>query len=623
MYIIIMGFFFLLVGWNAAFGQLLDTSAAQRFKPVEVYALDAEEVSFFNTDSTQIDTQLNSFSNYYPAYQANFPFIDLGLEASPLLPLSQPLHRKLSLELGMDGTIPLFFDDNVTLYHTDRPFTRLRYSQGPNEMLQVEVSHAQQISERLTFGLDYRRIKNQNLYFSNIQNIARARLNSLFNSKFYVGYYTPDRKYELVAAYLWNKSDNVETNGIVSDSTFNSLPSDLKSNNSDVLLTDASGIHARNSFNITQYYRPGKPSKDTTERFSLRQYDNQFYLTTHFDNNRIQFMDESPEPIIYGDTLDEVNDSFYHRTLSNEFGYVYNYKTILLKLGLQHAYEQVYLNGSEENFQNIYGLGQGKLNYKTLQLDATAKLGLLGYNLGDYEVNGRLKTEYRGFSITAQILSQLVEPTYIESNFQGSSLSWTNDFQKIAQNSLSGRASYSQAHHNLSFKITAETSSNPVYLNNLSTPVQFDGTVSLLTSTASYSLARPHFGIGIDAIFQNSSNQIVLPRPATSIAGNIYTNFNIFKDNLKLQLGAKTFWMSEFKSPRYNPFLRTWYNADKTFIPYPPIRLYLNGKVKSFCIGLEFFHIQEGFMGNEYYSSPSYPMLPRSFRLHLRWDLSN
>jgi len=188
-----------------AYSQLLDTSSAHNYNPTDVQVQHMEDMEFLEDHETNLDTSLNLFYNYYPAYQNTFPFIDLGLEATPVLSLSQSNRQQLKLRLGADQMNPYFYDDKIHVYQTDKPFTRLNYSQGANEMLSIVATHAQQISERLSFGVDYRRIKNQNFYFSNLENFSRVRMGNLFNTKFYNSYYSPDRKYEMVASYIWNR----------------------------------------------------------------------------------------------------------------------------------------------------------------------------------------------------------------------------------------------------------------------------------------------------------------------------------------------------------------------------------------------------------------------------------
>jgi len=174
---------------SIAYAQLLDTSSAHNYNPTDVQVQHMEYMEFLEDYETNLDTSLNLFYDYYPTYKKAFPFIDLGLEATPVLSLSQSNQQQLKLRLGADQVSPYFYDDKIHIYQTDKPFTRLNYSQGANEMLSIVATHAQQISKRLSFGVDYRRIKNQNFYFSNLENFSRVRMGNLFNTKFYTSYY--------------------------------------------------------------------------------------------------------------------------------------------------------------------------------------------------------------------------------------------------------------------------------------------------------------------------------------------------------------------------------------------------------------------------------------------------
>lgn len=608
---------------NLALGQILDTAEIHRYKPIEVYSFSEEDIKFGELDSISIDTQLNLFHNYYPAYQNEFPFVDLGLEASPILLLSQGNESVLALDLGFTSTDPLFFDSEVQIHHTPRPFTRLVYSQGNNEMLHIDVKHVQQISERLTFGVDYRRIKNQNLYFSNIQNIASARINSLFNNKFYVGYYSPTRKYEVVASYLWNKSENVESGGLVSDSVFNSQEGRIKLNNNNVVLDDVSSQYAQNRFKVTQYFRPDGLSTDSTLDQSLTQFNSQFFHTISLDNHRVTYEDKGPDSASYGAIFTGFKDSIHHQSFENELGYSFVYKPFSIIVSLSQVFDKVYLNGNRSNYQSIYLNGKTGLKYKRFGIEGDARIGVVGFNLGDYHIKGQATTEIKKTKIGFGMLSQLVEPSFIQQKFNSTPISWTSKFTKISINQLFGNAILTKGNHEVIGNIKAQTAFGLVYFDADIFAKQYGDLVSLLMTRINYQYTGDFGGAEFSTILQNSSNQRVLPRPATSLTGNIYGKFSLFKRNLKVQIGARSYWFSSFRSPRYNPYTRQWHNSEDTFDSYPPISVYLNGKVKTFCFGMEFFHIQEGLMGHEYYSSPSYPMMPRSFRLHLRWDLNN
>lgn len=603
--------------------QILDTSEAHRYKPLEVYKFAAEDILFFASDSTPIDTSLNLFYKYYPAYQNNFPFVDLGLEASPLLDLSTSNENELSLNLGFGYTTPLFFEDDLQIYHMARPYTRLNYSQGANEIIHLDITHAQQISERLTFGVDYRRIKNQNFYYSNIENISSGRMNNMFNNRFYTGYYTKDRKYELVASYLWNKSQNIETGGVVSDSIFNSQSGRVKLTNNAALLTDAESSYAQNSFKLTQYYRPGGMSTDSSLDQSLSQFVSQFYLNTIFSNDRTEFYDNDPDSLVYGQNISPFYDSIHHRKLSNEFGIaIKGANPVTLAVGLNHSYDQIFMNGFDTSFQNVYAIGKSRIALKKFLLNASAKIGLLGYNLGDYHVNATARADIKDLSIKGKFLSQLVEPAFTQQIFYSSVVGWNNSFKKVSINQIGGEAALELNQHNFKADVMAETSSGLVYYDQ-SGINQYDDLLSFLKLNFQYAYSNSHFGTSASATFQNSSNQQVLPRPNSAANANVYSQFRLFKKNLSVQLGARTFWFSSFESPIYNPLTKQWHNSNITYDMYPPVNVYANARVKSFCMGVELFHAQQGFADNAYYSSPMYPMMPRNFRLNLRWDLNN
>lgn len=603
--------------------QLLDTSDVHFFKPIDVRILQAEDLRLLALDTTKIDTQLNLFYSYYPAYDDNFPMVDQGLEATPILPLTGSKARKIDLELGATHMAPYFFDDNIHIYQTARPFTRLEYAQGPLEFINVAVTHAQQISKRLAFGLDYRRIKNQNLYYSNLDNLSSVRMGNLFNSKFYTSYYTPNRKYEMVASYVWNKSKNAEPGGVVNDTNFNILSGRQKENNVSARYTSAFNTHAKNNFKLTQYFRPGGKSTDSTIDMSLSQFRNQFFITTEFKNERIEYEDGNPDSLNYGYTPSAFRDSIHLRTFSNEVGYTVKLDPVTLSTSAIHSYNKAYLNGLEDVFNNVYLQAKAKVQIKGFSIRGKGRFGILGYNAADYSIDGEAAFLIKSFAIKAHILSQLVEPSYLEQRMLSPAVVWNNAFKKTSVNRLGGDARLTLGKHQVNGGVNLETLGNLVYYTNIREIAQETSLVTLLNIHANYAFVSKYFGGDARVQLQNSSNQQVLPRPATSVGGNIYGRFRLFKKNLGVQVGARTFWYSSFNSPVYTPYTRQWHNSSELFEMTAPINPYVMAKVKSFFFGFEMFHVQQGLFSDDYYSSPSYPLMPRSVRLNFRWDLSN
>jgi hypothetical protein len=605
------------------YSQLLDTSSVHDYKPTNIQIQQTEKYLFLDTSQTNLDTSLNLFYNYYPTYQNAFPFIDLGLEATPVLALSKSNNQQLKLRLGADHMNPYFYDEKIHIYQTDKPFTRLNYSQGANEMLSIVATHAQQISKRLSFGVDYRRIKNQNFYFSNLENFSRVRMGNLFNTKFYTSYYSPDRKYEMVASYLWNRSRHVESGGLSNDSFFNAQIGRNKINNNIINYTDGIGTLAQNQFRLTQYFRPGGLSTDTTLNASLNQFKEQFFISTALKNERLEFEDNNPDSLNYGVKLTPFKDSSYHRSVENEVGYMKIIGRHSVSSSLMYDYSSIYQNTVTKYFQNLYITANGIVRLNEFQFEPQVKFGILGYNAGDYKIDGVASYRFKRLNFIGRFLSQKVEPTFMQQEFRSNAIQWENNFSKISVNQLQGTISTRQTNHNLKVDIKAENTNGLIYYHDENKIAQYDDNLTWLRAVISHHFLRNNFGSDLNLTIQQSSNQEVLPRPKAAISGNFYTKFKLFQKNLRVQLGIRSFWFSSFNSPRYNPYTRAWHNTNEQFESTPPIQVYTNAKVKSFCFGIEFFHVQQGFMGEDYYSSPGYPMMPRSLRLNIRWDFNN
>ncbi|NNJ55371.1 MAG: hypothetical protein HKP14_04545 [Bacteroidia bacterium] len=608
---------------QASFGQILDTTDAHRYKPLEVSTYDEFDILNLELDSQRIDTTLNDFYDYYTAYKSYFPFLDLGLEGSPVLDLTKTNERELNLQFGNSLVAPYLIDDTINIYNTDNPFTRVNYSQGSNELISIEVTHAQKISERLFFGVDYNRLKNQNFYFSDIQDVDRVRMNNLFNTKFYTAYFSKNRNYEILFSYVWNKFRNVESGGISSDSIFNSLEGRNKLENNEARLTEAFGSYAQNQFKVVQYFRPGQAPEDSTKKHDITRFTNQFYLKSIFGTKRTEFEDYSPDSSYYGLQLSAFKDSFSHRRVSNEVGYMIKLKPLKLNIGIEHSYNSIFNNGDVSQFNNVYLNGGTRLSIKDIDLVGAIRFGVLGYNQGDYNLNASLGTSIKNVKIKGGILSQLVEPNFMEKSFYSNAIVWNNSFDKTSLNQLFGDAAILLNNHSVAISVNAETVKGLIYFASDNTPNQHNDFVSLVNISGKYKFSTNYFGSAVKVTFLNSSNQSVLPRPSYSAQANVYTQFRLFSKKLKLQLGAKSFWFSDFNSPVYNPYTRQWQIGTKSFEMYPPINTYVNARVKSFCFGIEFFHTQMGLMGSTYYSSPSYPIMPRKMRLNIRWDLLN
>ncbi|MDG1720105.1 MAG: hypothetical protein P8I31_02505, partial [Bacteroidia bacterium] len=313
----------------------------------------------------------------------------------------------------------------------------------------------------------------------------------------------------------------------------------------------------------------------------------------------------------------------YHRSIENEFGYMKTIENHSISSSVIHDFSSIYQNTFKESYQNLYFNTKAIIELNKINFIPQVKLGILGYNTGDYSIDGILSTSFKNFYINGGFLIQKVEPKFMQQEFRSNVVQWKNDFSKINVNQLHGTVSTNLTNHSFKFDITAEKTNGLIYYYDEDKIAQYDDDLSWLKAVISHHFLHENFGSDFNLTFQQTSNQKVLPRPKTAISGNLFTQFRLFQKNLKVQLGVRSFWFSSFNSPKYNPYTRAWHNTNQSFKSTPPIQVYTNARVKSFCFGVEFFHTQQGLIGENYYSSPGYPMMPRSLRLNIRWDLNN
>jgi hypothetical protein len=307
-----------------------------------------------------------------------------------------------------------------------------------------------------------------------------------------------------------------------------------------------------------------------------------------------------------------------------------NEASIMLRLGpvkliggLEHRYDGIYQNGFVDRFHTLFALAELQGEISDLELNARGRLGLSGYNPGDYLLKANLGWRTDLLKLKAGIHSSLTEAAFLAQKIISFPRTWENDLKKISINSLEFSAAIESDLQYLSAEFIISNYLNLVYYTNNGWVQQEQQSVQHIQSSLIYKLKWKPLSFELKLINQELSNQNVLPRPQWSADGKLYSNLLIFKKKLNIQIGFEGYWFSDFKAPEYIPFIRQWGISDSMFSSYPPVQFFLNARVQSLNFGISVFHVQEQVMGTRFYSSPAYPMLPRLFRLNILWDLKN
>ena len=573
-------------------------------------------------DSTSLDSSSLGLDHSYLGMAKKGPFLDQGLEGSPSKSISDISTPPMIASLGFESFEANFFDHRLERFHTDRPVTRLKYSQGEKELIYIEASHGQQISERLTLGIDYRRLKNQNFYYSNIADAERARFTNLFNAKAYVGFYTPNRRYEILAGMVWNKLGVIESGGLTDAEVFESFSGRAKLDNNPAALSRASNSLVEHSYILKQYFRPKSAGLDTNNRSDLSRFRQQWVLQSSFGWKRAEFLDESPDSLYYGLKLEELQDSLNHRYLDNELSYVVDIAKQRFSIGLQHRIDYFYQNELVWDYQSTYLQLAGRSG--SLPVAFSLRYGLSGYNRSNYDIRlayGATTGNWRPF---AKLKLSSVAPYQTDLHFNSPVVQWANtSFSAIGKQEFVLGAKLKKGETKLLVAGRITGINHAIYLDSAAGPMQYQGSVSFSQFKLKFLHEFGPLGISIKQYVQQSSNAAVIPMPTLVSNGRIYLKAKLFKKRLHTYWGFSTTWFSSYRAQIYDPVVRKWRLEYADFERYPPISFFLNAEIKSFQFGASVYHIQEGLMGESYYSSPSYPIMPRVIRLNIQWTLAN
>lgn len=607
----------------SALGQILDTSEAHYYKPKEINYFMASDLLLMEQGKEVVDTTLFQYEKSYWSFQEAVPFIDQGLEASPQLQLFGNLERDFGFQMMKTGTDFSFYDTDERIYTYKKPFTRLNYSQGNQELIFIEINHGQQIAERLFFGVDYRRLKNQNIYYSNQANQDRVRQNNLFNNRAYVSYQSLDRRYELVTSYVWNRNITAETGGMTNLLNYDTLEGRSRIQNNTGFLEEAFVTHAQNCFTLSQYYRPEK-RKDSANLRNLDSFNFQFFAKTRLNNLRYEYEDREADSALYGVQLGSFHDSAHHRSLSQQVGFTLKTKFMTLAPYAEVSADRVDFNDSVTSF-GLFSIGaQGTAQHNKIKLKADAKLGLLGYTAGNFLLNSKMRIPLgENLELESYIRSSAHSANYFDRTYLSAARQWQNDFDFVFTNGFGGSFFFDWRETTVSYGLHSNTVTNYIFHGNDSLPQQDSGSIALLRNTVAIESKWKFLNLKSQVHYQLTSDGAKLPLPQWSTSSSVWGEFMVFKKNLQMQIGASVYTMSDFNAPRYLGLTQQWLAEQNQFAYLPQFDAFVNARVKSLSFGIKLLHANAGLFGNAYYASPAYPRMPLNLRLNIQWDLMN
>jgi hypothetical protein len=198
---------------------------------------------------------------------------------------------------------------------------------------------------------------------------------------------------------------------------------------------------------------------------------------------------------------------------------------------------------------------------------------------------------------------------------------WQNDFGKIRTVNFGGQLYVPQTGTTINVGVT--NIQNHIYFGSDCLPVQHGSNVQVFSAhlNQNFKLGILHWDNSVT--YQTSSDEAVIPLPKLAVYSNLYIACQIA--TLKLQLGTDCDYYTSYYGLAYQPALATFVNQQEVKVGnYPFMNVYANMKLGKTRFYVMMSHFNQGmFGGNNYFSSPNYPLNPRRFQLGLSIDFAN
>jgi hypothetical protein len=559
----------------------------------------------------------------------------------------------------------------VKYYHTTTPYSTVGYKKGfVSDLAQNEInfSFTGNVSERVNLGMT---IDYLNSYGRFANQEAKTVLGSVFGS------YNGDH-YSLQSSFTWNTLSNFENGGLLNT---DDLLGVLKPEDMPVRMKGMSGFKYLSGY-LNHYYsicvererkvqykeRDGagnwvKKDSIKIEYVPVTTFRHMFEVNNATKRYVEKSLSQSILPNAYRN-ISATNDSAACLTIKNTLAVVFEEEfNTLLKFGATvYAMNEVQRHISpigkaapsiaigDSPFGNLiewypdtafywvpdtlYGPHWTNNTYiggalyknqgKYVHYGFDGNVCVLGYKIGEFQVNGHLDAGFRigkdSLTLMAKAYIKNETPDYYLQHYQSNHYQWENNFGKTYRFYVGGEVAYPTQWVQPKLNVSFENIKNHIYFDADGSPQQASENIQVLAADVQLNVTTPWVNLDNHAIYQyTSSNK--LPLPTLTLYHNLYYHGCWFKA-LDTQIGVDMRYFTKYYAPILNPALGQFCIQDQEQVGnYPIMNVYANFYVRSLRLKLfvQYQHINTLFMNKPYFEMPGYPMAPGMFRAGLAW----
>ena len=556
--------------------------------------------------------------------------------------------------IGFDMSLPAFdqyiqTDKDLKTYLSLLPYSKIRYvmTNGDKEQ-HLNFQFGRQMFQGLYLSFEYDNHYSPGVYTNNKADNNYCWVNLLYTTK--------DQRYRALAYWFRNKIDVQENGGIRYDSVYTQQ---LESDNSVILtnLTGAnnfikvSGAGFQHYFNfLPQYQQETITVNDSVtidtiieRKFTLGRINHSF----KYQRNQLFYKETSSSLPFYAayDTVfaakttdTTIVHAFRNSFVWNSLGY-HNYSNdvhFYLSAGIDYDFFKIkqydYLEDTTlTDRKHSQAILHGDVIIKLFGLSTItghAQLVTLGYQIGDFDLNGQWKQRFskenlswrKNITLYFDIDLKRKSPTWFETKYYSNHFRWENDFHAATYLTMDLHGQYKFFHAG----IKNTTINDYIYFGADARPTQHDGIISIseVYGSAATNLWRFQF----EGFFSLNlvSNEEVLHLPAFQSRLKVSYSQPIFKKAATLQPSLTVNYFTKYYADAYMPALRTFYLQNDVLIGnYPFIDLALAINVKQADLFVQYSNMFLLTGNHDSFIAPHYPMRDSKIFFGINWRLFN
>jgi hypothetical protein len=269
---------------------------------------------------------------------------------------------------------------------------------------------------------------------------------------------------------------------------------------------------------------------------------------------------------------------------------------------LRHYFDSTTLRPTThvENSFYVYAGAQGQFS-KYFNWDAKAKFNLLGYKIGDTEIEANAGVNFYPFrrartspiTVSGHFSSTLLTPDYYTRVLNTNHFSWENDFGKISTTTIRGRIDIPR--WRLSADVGYALLANNIWYDTLGIVRQNAVPMSVISASLSKEFVIGPMHLDNRVLVQYSSEPDILPLPLVALNLRWYAQIPIQPGVMTMQVGANAFYNTQWYAPAWNPALGVFHNQNQNLYENGPFfDLFINIQWKRLCMFIKYQNVGRG-----------------------------